>query len=82
MAVDGVANVVHVAGDLGQFPRAFGIAQRFQNVRRLHGGAGDVGERMLRIADGVHHLVRSADIGVDFRIVFNIFKCNHAIGPF
>ena len=79
MAIDGVADIVHIAGNFGKFPGALGIAQRFQNIRGLHSGAGDVGKGVLCVADGVHHLVRSADIGVDFFIVFDILKCYHKL---
>ena len=67
VAVDHVADVVHVGGDPGQLHLFRGVAQLGQDAGGHLGALGHVGEGVLRKAQRRERGVRLGDVGADLR---------------
>ena len=76
-AVDEVADIVQIARDARQLHLVFGVAQRLQDIRRRFGYARNVREAVLGKPERFERFVGAGDIGFNFFVVLNIFKCNH-----
>jgi hypothetical protein len=73
-SVDGISDVVHVAGDLRKFDRLFVIAQLPQNHPRVVCGFSRVRLRMVRVSQRAEHGIAGCDICIDFLIVPDVDK--------
>ena len=72
-AVDGVADIVHEAGNLGQLRLPLAVAQLPQDIAGPLGHQGAVGGGMIRIAQHAQILITAAQKCQHLRMVGNLF---------
>jgi len=75
-AIDDVADIVEIAGDLGKLCLAGGIAEGEENTLGGFGHLGDVGEAVLGIAEGDQRFVGLADIALNGGVALDLFNGN------
>ena len=80
-AVDQIADVVQIPGNLRQLDGVRVVAQRFKNIARCLGHMRHMGKAMLGVAQSDQRLIRFADIGTDGLIGCNFLK-GHKLPPF